>query len=86
MGLHLDLEQIFVDNAKKRGLRKGGLLINEGDKMTTEKIKDLQEANRLAYSLSSEVVESLKLPQPTSVTIYSIDNIINAKGKLSTIE
>jgi hypothetical protein len=36
MGLHLDLDRVYEDNKKKHGLRKMGLLVNEGDKLTKE--------------------------------------------------
>ena len=34
MGLHLDLERIGRENKEKKGLRKMGFLVNEGDKLT----------------------------------------------------
>ena len=42
MGLHLDLEQIYIDNSKKQGLHKFGCIINEGDKLTPEGRKQKQ--------------------------------------------
>ena len=45
MGLHLNLEKILEDNKQKKGLRKMGFLINEGDKLTVEGRKKLQQQN-----------------------------------------
>ena len=86
MGLHLDLERIYRDNKEKKGLRKMGFLINEGDKLTAQGRKDLQAVNEAEYGLSKEELENLKLPAPTQVKIYSIDKILKARGKLSTVE
>jgi hypothetical protein len=38
LGLHIDIDRVFIDNMKKKGLRKyGTVLINEGDKVTPER-------------------------------------------------
>ena len=34
MGLHLDINKVWEENLKKDGLRKCGVLVYEGDKLT----------------------------------------------------
>lgn len=34
MGLNIDIDRVGADNAKKKGKRKMGVLINEGDRLT----------------------------------------------------
>ena len=63
-----------------------GYLINEGDKLTIEGRKKLQAYNQEIYGLSEEEVKNIRLPAPTKVQIYSIDKILKAKGKLTTVE
>jgi len=47
MGLHLDLEAIYLDNrAKQEVTRKGGLIINTGDNPTKAEIYRKREAHK----------------------------------------
>ena len=47
MGLHLDLESIYLDNrAKQNVTRKAGLIINSGDNPTKAEIHRKREANK----------------------------------------
>ena len=55
MGLHLDLEKVFMDNAAKTGpqyVRKGGLLINDGDNPTKAVVMRKREENKRKYGLN----------------------------------
>ena len=48
MGLHVDLERIYIDNMAKSGpdvSRKGGLLINMGDNPTKAVVERKRKAN-----------------------------------------
>lgn len=46
MGLHVDIEAVFEENKKKKGVRKyGTVLINQGDKLTKEEKVKLIEQN-----------------------------------------
>lgn len=46
MGLHVDIDAVSADNAKKEGVRKyGTVLINMGDKLTKEKKEQLKIVN-----------------------------------------
>lgn len=45
MGLHIDIDQVAEDNREKQGKRKNGYLVNEGDRLTKEQKKELQEKN-----------------------------------------
>jgi len=66
MGLHLDLEQIWIKNAQRQGpdvVRKYGCIINTGDNMSQPQIKKLREKNKKVYGLSSTFVTNLELPR-----------------------
>ena len=57
MGLHLDLESIFLENRGKRdATRKGGLIINTGDNPTKKEIHRKRELNKKKFGLSAEFV------------------------------
>jgi hypothetical protein len=57
MGLHLDLESIYLDNrAKQDCCRKGGLIINTGDNPTKQEIHRKRELNKQKYGLSADFV------------------------------
>lgn len=87
LGLHVDIDKVFVDNMKKQGLRKyGTVLINEGDKLTPDKKEELKILNRQRYGLSDEYLKYLYLPKSSNVKVYEIEKILNARKKLSTGE
>ena len=72
MGLHLDIQKIWERNTKKKGLRKNGAIVNEGDKLTREKAMILQAENKEKYGLSPDEVEAIKLPPRTELSIYNV--------------
>ena len=43
MHLHVDIDAIAADNAKKKGKRKCGFLVNDGDKLTQPEKVELQK-------------------------------------------
>ncbi len=64
MGLHLDLESIYLDNrAKQNVTRKAGLIINSGDNPTKAEVHRKREANKQKYGLSADFVRDLQLPK-----------------------
>ena len=64
LGLHVDVDQVFQDNMRKKGLRKSeGVLINQGDKLRPEEKNKLTEENQENYGLSEEYLEYLTLPK-----------------------
>jgi hypothetical protein len=64
MGLHLDLETIYLDNRSKNNVtRKGGLIINTGDNPTKREIHKKREENKKKYGLSADFVRELQLPK-----------------------
>ena len=87
LGLHVDLDLVGKDNAKKPGLRKyGSVLINTGDKLTKEIKMVLLQQNRDKYGLSKEYLEYLKVPKACNVKVYELHKIMNARKKLTTAE
>ena len=61
-------------------------MINEGDKMTKERKQELCVINQEKYGLSPEYIEYLKLPKASTVKVYDVHKILNARRKLSTSE
>jgi hypothetical protein len=92
MGLHLDLEQIWIKNTQKQGpevVRKYGCIINTGDNMTQAQIKKLREKNKKQFGLSSTFVANLELPKARVkewLKVLTIDQIINERSGFSTAE
>ena len=87
LGLHLDIDAIAKKNkANKTATRKMGMIINTGDKLTSEEKQAKQKVNQEIYGLTDEQVAAIKLPAPTAVQIFSVKKIVNAKVGLSTIE
>jgi hypothetical protein len=41
MGLHIDIDRIKRDNDATAGVRKSGFLVNQGDKLTKQRKKEL---------------------------------------------
>ena len=85
--MHVDIDQIYEDNKKKKGHRKQGFLVNDGDKLTKEEKVKIKAEMQAKYGLDPYYVKHvLKLPPSSKVKIYEIDKILNARKKLSTAE
>jgi hypothetical protein len=56
----------------KKGIRKCGVLIWEGDNLTRDDKKRLCILNDEKYGLSTEEVEAIKIPAASNVQIYDI--------------
>ena len=54
--------------------------------MTSEEKAQKQAENKKLYGLSDEFVTNLKTPAKTSVQIFSVSKVVNAKVRLSTVE
>ena len=63
MGLHVYMDKVFYDNARKSGVqRKNKFIINTGDNLTTEEKEARIKANKEKYGLSPEETKILKIP------------------------
>lgn len=83
----MNLDAIRDRNEKIiNGVRKSGLLVNEGDKLTREEILVKKEENKARYGLTQEQVAKIILPMRTEVKIYDIKQILGPKNDFSTIE
>ncbi|CDW87157.1 glycoside hydrolase family 16 [Stylonychia lemnae] len=92
MGLHLDLEQIFIKNLEKQGpgiFRKNGCIINTGDNMTKQSIAKMRKKNSKQFGLSQQFVQSLHLPKARVkewLKVLTLEQILAAKSNFSTAE
>lgn len=87
MGLHVDVKKIHEDNKQKVGVRKYvGVLINQEDKLTKEQKQQRQILNKQKYGLPRDFYQKIRLPPPTEIKVFNLENIINHKKNLSTIE
>ena len=61
MGLHIDIESVFIDNISIQGVeRKNNCIINTGDNPTRAERLTKIEDNRKKYGLSKDYVRSIK--------------------------
>lgn len=74
MGLHLDIDRIFVDNyLRPNVVRKYGcVIINQGGKLTAAEKHKLQQFNHQKYGLSQEYVDYLALPPSSDIQVYDV--------------
>lgn len=90
MGLHVNLEQIFLDNQKKTNvLRKNNFIINTGDNLTVAKRNSLLKENKEKYGYSPSYYKNLKIPRLLSNSIgryLTIKQIIDTKNNLTLPE
>ena len=87
MGLHLDVRKIHEDNSLKPGVRKYvGVLINQEDKLTKEIKLQRKQENKIKYGLPRDFYQKIRLPPPTEIKVFNLENIMNHKKDLSTIE
>lgn len=88
MGLHVDIQQIFIDNSRKQGVvRKNNCIINTGDNPNkAERSRKIAE-NREKYGISEEAVRQIRLPKRKKSLfddIILLDEI--ETNKFSTVE
>ena len=90
MGLHVDLEAIYLDNrAKTDVVRKNGLVINTGDNPTKQEIHRKREANKKKYGLSADFVRELQLPKTQTkewLKVLTLDQIFKESSNFSCME
>jgi hypothetical protein len=66
-GMCMDVDAIRSDNNAKQGpetVRKSGLIVNQGGKLSKEGLVALREANLEKYGLSQEEKDAVELPEP----------------------
>ena len=90
MGLHVNLEQIFLDNQKKTNvLRKNNFIINTGDNLTVAKRNALLKENKEKYGYPPSYYKNLKIPRLLSNSIgryLTIKQIMDTKNNLTVPE
>jgi hypothetical protein len=94
MGLHVDLDKVFRDNAKKLGpdvQRKNKFIINTGNNLTAENREIKIKQNKLKYGLSNEYIKSLRLPKAQKRSrkgevVLSLEQIFHVKSNFSIVE
>lgn len=88
MGLHIDIQRVFVDNSRKQDvLRKNKCIVNTGNNPNPEERKLKIEENKAKYGVSMDVVKSIKLPKRNKSKfkeVIMLDEIVSEK--FSTIE
>ena len=87
MGLHLNVDLIRKDNAKKEGVRKYiNVLINQGDKLTSEEKKELKLKNKALYGLPRDFYQSVELPLAAELKVFRVDECLNHKKDISLVQ
>lgn len=92
MGLHLDLEKIFIENSKKQSsdiVRKYGCIINSGDNMKKKDLALLKRKNTKLYGLSTKFVLGLNLPKAKTkewLKVLTLDQILKQKSGFTQVE
>ena len=88
MGLHVDIEKVFVDNSIKNNvLRKNKCIVNTGDNPNSEERKKKIEENRMKYGIAMDTVKGIKLPKRNKSKfkdVIMLEEILS--DKFSTIE
>ena len=79
MGLHIDIEKVFLDNIKKNvyflnkvAVRKNNTIINSGDNPTKEERARRVAENRKIYGLTLEEINDIKLPIVKDILFTSL--------------
>ena len=88
MGLKVDLQQIFLDNKRKKGVtRKNCYIINSGNNMTTAQRDRKRRENQKLYGLTKEQLDAIQLPPKLkNEHLMTRTQIYLPKTNLSTIE
>lgn len=88
-GLHVDIERVFMDNMRFKDVkRKNNCIINMGDNPKKEESLENIEKNRARYGLSTEYIQSIKLPRSNKSLFKNVIMLeeIESPGKFTTIE
>ena len=87
MGLHLNVDLIRKDNAKKDGVRKYiNVLINQGDKLTPDQKTELKKKNKAMYGLPRDFYQSVELPLAAELKVFKVDECLNHKKDISLVQ
>lgn len=92
MGLHIDLEGVYVRNLERRKDKsgrfalKGQLLINVGDNATKKDVLKAKQDNIRKYGLSADYYMNLKPPKAKTkewLKVLTVDQIMRDKTRFS---
>ena len=86
MNLRVDIDAVLRDNKLKVGIRKLGFLIHQGAVLTKDEKLQMQKENIQKYGLCREYVKMIKLPSPSNIQIYDMENIVNGRKKFTIPE
>lgn len=86
MGLHLNVDLIRKDNDKKEGVRKYiNVLINMGDKLTSDEKAELKKKNKALYGLPRDFYQNIELPLAAELKVFKVDDCLNHKKDISLV-
>jgi len=83
--LHIDVLQVGLFNSTLQSplvTRKGGIIINTGDRLKTDEIRKKVEENRIKYELPKDAWSRIELPKPEA----SISNSVLLEQKKSELK
>ena len=92
MGLHIDLEAVFMRNLERRKDKSGkwalkaGLLINVGDNYTKKDIERAKAENIRKYGLGADYYMNLKPPKAKTkewLKVLTVEQILRDKTRFS---
>ena len=86
LNLRVDIDAVLRDNKLKVGIRKLGFLIHQGAVLTKDEKLQMQKENIQKYGLCREYVKMIKLPSPSNIQIYDMENIVNGRKKFTIPE
>eukprot|EP00300_Choanocystis_sp_HF-7_P038954 c5657_g1_i1.p1 GENE.c5657_g1_i1~~c5657_g1_i1.p1 ORF type:complete len:210 (+),score=53.43 c5657_g1_i1:44-673(+) len=74
-GLHIDAQVVYLDNLKKEGKRKNGMLINEGGEIKGEAAAALRRETEAKYALKPEEYEHIEIPTMDDSKMLEMEEI-----------
>jgi len=88
MGLHVNIEKVFIDNSKKINVtRKNNTIVNTGDNPTREERARKIAENQAKYGLDEATWKSIKLPKRNKSKYKNVIMLEEIESnKFSTIE
>jgi hypothetical protein len=93
MGLHVHMDKVFGDNAKKMGVqRKNKFIINTGDNLTAKEREIKIKQNHMKYGLTFMEIKNLRLKLPTKSGMtkgeatLTLEQIFHPKSNFSIVE
>ena len=94
MGLHVNLDQVFVANSRKVGpeiQRKNKFIINTGNNMTAEEREKKIKENMQKFGLKPDEIRKLRIPKNRESrrggqVALQLDQIFHPKSNFSIVE